>query len=376
MKITLVAPGYLQIPPKGWGAVENIIWQTKQVLEKLGHEIQIVNTENDLEIIQQINDFKPDFVHLNHAFLIFLYPHIPYPCAITSHFGELLQLDVSKEKYRNYNYIVKMFTKIKPTTFSLSEDMSNVYKTTTHIPDEKLFLTPNGTDTSVFHYYDQPVYEDCSIYIAMIRNLKRQYLFQSITSLYFVGPYQSSSFDTSSKNYLGSWSRDILSKEIGKYGNLVLLSETEVQPLVCIEALAAGLGLVISEVATANLDLSKEFITVIPEEKIQDIEYVEKKIIENRNYSIKHRKDIVEYAKSFDWNVLIPKYYIPAVESVIDSYQYTPVPTLTNNRLRETMVERHQRKKKIMHQIRRWTSPIRILKSLKRRILTLLGRAG
>jgi hypothetical protein len=60
------------------------------------------------------------------------------------------------------------------------------------------------------------------------------------------------------------------------YGNLVLLSDGEAHSLVLMEALAAGLGIVISEFATANLDLDKEFIDVIPENKINDIEYIEK----------------------------------------------------------------------------------------------------
>ena len=44
-----------------------------------------------------------------------------------------------------------------------------------------------------------------------------------------------------------------------------------------------------------NLDTSKEFITVIPENKINDVEYVEQKIVENRKYSIEHRDEIREY---------------------------------------------------------------------------------
>jgi hypothetical protein len=42
----------------------------------------------------------------------------------------------------------------------------------------------------------------------------------------------------------------------------VLLSDGEAHSLVIMEALAAGLGVVVSEFATANLCLAKEFITV------------------------------------------------------------------------------------------------------------------
>ena len=58
-------------------------------------------------------------------------------------------------------------------------------------------------------------------------------------------------------------------------------------PLVCLEAFAAGLGVVVSEDGdAANLDIRKSFITVIPEDKISDIRYVEDAIISNRSYSI------------------------------------------------------------------------------------------
>jgi autotransporter strand-loop-strand O-heptosyltransferase len=41
MKITEIETGILPIPPNGWGAVEKIIWEYKQRLEKLGNEVPI-----------------------------------------------------------------------------------------------------------------------------------------------------------------------------------------------------------------------------------------------------------------------------------------------------------------------------------------------
>jgi hypothetical protein len=83
------------------------------------------------------------------------------------------------------------------------------------------------------------------------------------------------------------------------------------------EALAAGLGVVVCEWGKANLDTDKEFITVIPENKINDVDYVEEKIIENRKYSIEHRDEIREYGLTFDWKNVLAEHYIPAVEEVI-----------------------------------------------------------
>jgi len=101
------------------------------------------------------------------------------------------------------------------------------------------------------------------------------------------------------------------------YGNLVLLSDGEAHPLVCMEALAAGLGVVVTEWGAANLDTTKDFITVIPENRVSDIEYVRSQIIENRNYSIEHRQEILEYSKQFDWVNVIKNIYIPIIEDII-----------------------------------------------------------
>ena len=45
MKITLIGPGIMPIPPTGWGACEILIWDTKLALEKLGHEVQIAKIQ-------------------------------------------------------------------------------------------------------------------------------------------------------------------------------------------------------------------------------------------------------------------------------------------------------------------------------------------
>lgn len=312
MRIVLVGPGIMPIPPTGWGAVEILIWDTKNALEKLGHEVLIVNTKNGRDIIDQINSFRPDFVHVHYDEFIPIVPYIQYPNAITSHFGYLER----PEMFNGYVNILNAFTQIKPNVFCLSEGIRNVYKVMSGIPSERLFVTPNGVDISRFRVSEQPKYPDRSIYLAKIDYRKRQHLFQDIRSLWFAGNNADPRFNTT-KNYLGEWSKDVLHEQLTDYGNLVLLSDGEAHPLVCMEALAAGLGVVVCEWGKANLDTSKEFITVIPENKISDLQYVEDAIIKNREYSIMHRKDILEYAKNFDWVSVLENHYIPAAQELI-----------------------------------------------------------
>ena len=67
----------------------------------------------------------------------------------------------------------------------------------------------------------------------------------------------------------------------------------------------------------ANLDSTKEFITIIPEKHINDIEFVEYEIIKNRKYSIEHRDEILSYARTFDWVNIIQNFYLPNVDEVL-----------------------------------------------------------
>jgi hypothetical protein len=315
MKISIVGPGIMPIPPTGWGAVEILIWDQKLALEKLGHEVDIVNTKSPIEIIQKINSYRPDFVHIQYDDFIELFPYVQYPCAITSHFGYLEQ----PNKWGYYHdRIVKPFQRISPKIFCLSDGIKNVYENELLIEKFNLYVTPNGVNTSKFVTRD-PKYPDRSLYLAKIDYRKRQSMFQSISSLYYAGNNADPNFNTNI-NYLGEWSKEYLYNNLTDYGNLVLLSDGEAHPLVCMEALAAGLGVVVCEYGAANLDTTKEFITVIPENKIHDIEYVENQIIINRDFSISHRHDILKYASNFDWENTIKDHYLPAVKKLISNY--------------------------------------------------------
>ena len=305
----------MPIPPTGWGAVEILVWDTKNALEELGHEVQIINTKDYRQIINGINAFVPDFVHVHYDEFIPIMPYIQYPAAITSHFGYLER----REMFNGYINVAKEFQRLKPVVFCLSEGIKKVYNVMFDVPKENTYVTPNGVNLDRFRRSMDPEYPDRSLYLAKIDYRKRQHLFQSIDSLWYAGNLADNRFDTD-KNYLGEWSKDTLYEQLTDYGNLVLLSDGEAHPLVCMEALAAGLGVVVCEWGKANLDLDKEFITVIPEDKINDIDFVEDAIIKNREYSVNHREEIIQYSKKFEWKEVLRNHYIPSVEKVIERH--------------------------------------------------------
>ena len=312
MKVSIIGPN-TPIPPRGWGAVESLIWDYKLSLEKLGHTVQIINIGEPTKILNMIEEFKPDFVHINYDDWVPLYPYIRYPCAITTHFAYIERPELMgpyKER------VFDVFTQVKPTVFGLSDGINKVYENDCKIPSDKLYLNPNGVMSENFRVTNTPKFSDRSIFLAKVDYRKRQCFFQSIDSLWYAGNIVDHRFDQS-KNYLGEWEKEYLYDNLTDYGNLVLLSDGEAHSLVVMEAFATGLGVVVSEWATANLDLSKDFITVIPEDKVNDLEYIEKAIIENREYSVKNRNEILEYSKQFDWTNVIQNYYMPNIEKVI-----------------------------------------------------------
>ena len=316
MKIGIVGPGIMPIPPVGWGACEILIWDYAKKLESLGHECIIYNTQDMNHVISLIKNDNLDIVHIqydNYAHIADKISSFVKLVLITTHFGYIEQLN----KWGGY---IQVFNQIKSQTQEnvyhavLSEGIKQIY-ISQGTPESKLIITPNGANSSVFHYIDHPNHLDRSLYLAKVDYRKRQVMFQNITSLYFAGNIADNQFNTRSPRYLGEWSKDTLYKNLSHYGNLVLLSDGEADPLVVKEALMCGLGVVISEWSTAGLDLTKPYITVISEDKISDLHFVESEIIRNRNISGKMRSEIREYGLTFDWNILV-KMYVEKIISI------------------------------------------------------------
>lgn len=310
MKICIVGPGIMPIPPTGWGAVEILIWDYKQTLEKLGHEVVIVNTRDQNEIVKQCNSHNPDFVHVQYDEFYKVCDFMQCKnVAITSHFGYLDQ----ENRYDGYyNVIMKGFVNMrKSKIFALSPSIAEKYKKF-GFDESRLKVVPNGVRDDLFKFQETCKYVDRSICLAKVESRKRQYLLHDINSLHFAGNIADSRYNKN--NYLGEWSKEHLYENLTDYANLVLLSDGEAHPLVCLEAMSAGLGLVLSEWATANLDLSLPFIDVIPESKISDKDYVESIIKSNREKSITMRNEIRQYViDNFSWENIVKNHYLPNI---------------------------------------------------------------
>lgn len=309
MRITIIGPGIMQIPPKGWGAVESLIWDYKLFLEKIqGIHVTIVNTPHPPDIIQLTNESTPDVVHIQYDNLWQLWDK--FACKnvmLTSHYGYLDQLD--KRHGDGYKSIFNGFiNECQAKIISLSPSIRNMYLKY-GCPENRVIIVPNGANHEIFHYREEALYKDRSIYLAKIDYRKRQYVYQDIEFIDFVGNIADGGFNPNRLNYKGEWSKETLYQHLSDYTNLVLLSDGEAHPLVCCEALVCGLGLVVSEFAAANLDTSLPWIDVIPTNKLDDISYVRSVIRENQFKSIVYRSQIREYGlRYFTWSVAVKKY--------------------------------------------------------------------
>lgn len=316
MKIVIVGPGIMPIPPTGWGAVEILIWDYKCELEKLGHQVLLVNTQNRNEIINQCNSFNADFVHIQYDDYYPVINSLTCPkIAITSHFGYLEQTFESGWG-SGYQHIFNGFRTIlhKAYIFCLSEGIRNYY--IKHgFPADRLQIAPNGARPDLFAFQEHCIFPDRSLFLAKIDYRKRQEKFRHYDSnIYFAGNIADPSF-VRDRFYLGEWNKEYLYNHLTDYANLVLLSDGEADPLVTKEALTAGLGLVVSQYAAANLDTDLPFIDVIEEEAINDIPYVKCVIEENRKRSVTMRNQIKAYAQTQSWSYLVPR-YVNIIESL------------------------------------------------------------
>lgn len=310
MYFVFVAPGGTQIPPVGWGAVEIIIWDYYQCLTKLGHKVEIINTPDKHAIIQQVNSKPCDVVHIMYDDHIDIVDHLTGKRLVlyTTHWAYLTNEQVLQSSgYRRF-FQTLLTCNNKPYIFALSEAIKDVYIKHGY-PQDKIIVNGNGARFDLYQFTITPLHPDRSICIGKIESRKRQAKYQGIKGLYFVGNINDSLFNREVANYLGPWTKKQLYENLSHYGNLVLLSNGEADPLVVKEALVAGLGVVVSEVASANLDRLKGFITVIPDDKLDDLEYVQSAIDTNRQYSTAHRTEILLYAATnFNWDLIVQGY--------------------------------------------------------------------
>lgn len=94
MRIAQITPGVIPIPPNGWGAVEKIIWEYTKVLRNLGHEVEILYTD----------DVRPgewDIVHVHMANLALVLKERGIPYIFSHHDHHAHHLGENSQVYKD-----------------------------------------------------------------------------------------------------------------------------------------------------------------------------------------------------------------------------------------------------------------------------------
>jgi glycosyltransferase involved in cell wall biosynthesis len=317
MRISLVGPGKAPVPPPARGGIENTLWEYQQELTRLGCEVQILNVARPVpELAAIINDFNPDFVNVHWEPFYSIHRLLPGRIiAFTTHHcsaGLTAQSLDGIDKDELTRQIPGPWSEFPHYIFTLAI-ASRFNFVNWGFPADRLHVTPTGANSARFRFAPFPKYPERSICVGAISPRKNQPWVQQLNAgVYFVGAPtpNTGGFDFNSKSYLGEWPRERLDNELTDYANLVLLSDREGAPAVCVEALMAGLGLVVSERAAANLDLSLPFIDLVPISQLADTAYVAAVIERNRATSLKFRREIRDYAEqNFDWPKLVRRYF-------------------------------------------------------------------
>lgn len=305
MKIALVGPGLMPIPPKNWGGVENFIWIYYLLLTKLGHEVVIFNDTNLRLVINDIKRGNFDFVHLHFdEYAKFFNDNLDRPFCLTTHYGY-----INKPEKWSFGYkCVYLDSLNAPGIIALSDQIKERYLSAGF--KGKVYALRVGTNTSDFKFNKRG--NGKALCLGKIEPRKKQaFLADNLkgrVQIDFVGPIVDGSFkENETCRYLGVWDKKTLYENLTDYSVLILFSDGEAAPAVIVEALSAGLSLVISKSASANLD-DKDFITVLDDET-KDVgtitDAINGQIRENDSY----RESIRDYAvKKFDNSVIVGDY--------------------------------------------------------------------
>jgi len=321
MKIAFIGPGIMPIPPDGWGAVESLIWEIACELGELGHSGTIINDPNLDEIIKTVQQDDYDFIHLFYDVFHPIMDEIKRLCpksitAISSAYPYVDQFQFhQRDGYdKTYKWLIEQKNHYN---FCLSDKDFETFKRD-GADESKLLRLGLGAQHKNFKFNVECEKPNKTLYMAKIEVRKRQWVYQSIDSIEFVGRYSpTTTFDKLHKSYIGEWTTEQKHENVTKYANLLLLSDGENgTPLVIKEALVSGIGVVCSKYAAYDLDHSLPFITVVPDDKLNDLNYVSSAIKENREVSMNMRQQIREYGvDNFSWENIV-KPYIQTIEKL------------------------------------------------------------
>ena len=332
LKIALIGPGIMEIPPNRWGAVEMMIWDYTQIIRALGHRVEIINTP-DKELIKfEVEHGRYDIVHLHYDVFSEIIQDLVPLCKrviVSSHYPYINTPHMwGRDGYGEH------FARIRKNDnfhiFASSQKDIDTYIEHGANPDN-IWLSQLGVRCDPYQFNEYAQF-DTTVCFSQVCDRKRQWFLEEVMERLPKSPFNRIDIigrrepgRYTGKFYKGELDRDVLNLSITNYSNFVLLSEVEnTTPLAVKEALICGLGVVVSEAVAPELDTSKSFIDVIPEELIlnnknrENIPLLRDIIHKNKKHSRQIRREIREYGiDTFGLENILAYEYIPKLQSLL-----------------------------------------------------------
>ena len=328
MKIALIGPGIMEIPPDKWGAVEMLIWDYAIILKELGHRVQIINTQ-DKELIKfEVEHGHFDIVHLHYDVFSDIIKDLVPHCKrliVSSHYPYLsVPAMWGRDGYGEH--FPRLIQNEDFTLFASSQKDIDTYIEFRAVP-ENIWLSKLGVRCEPYQFNEYATF-DTTLCFSQVCDRKRQWFLEDVMERLPGSPFNRIDIigrrepgKYTGKFYKGELPRDVLNQTITNYSNFILLSEVEnTTPLAVKEALICGLGVVVSEEVAVELDTSKSFIDVIPEDKInkENIPWIRDVIFKNKKHSRQIRKEIRQYGiDTFGLENILAYEYIPKLQSLL-----------------------------------------------------------
>ena len=315
MKKVLFVTTYTTFPPKGWGACEIITYELSCALKKRGIQTEIVASKTFELVIEAINTFQPDIVHFEYDDYsigsVFVKQKFPgLRCAATTHFAYLHSPKLLAKETYYVDLTLKNTLDAMRQGLELYPGSEAIIKTYKHFGGQDIPIgspLPNGANTCI-RFTENPLNPGKGICLGKLEPRKGQARLRFQKNIDIIGPLDNSEdFDT----YRGEWTRDEVHDKLTDYGILVLLSYAEAASLVVLEGLMAGLGLVLTEEASSNLDIRYPWIRVLTQEEANDpiivARAISETLVEVSEPGV--RKQIRAYAeKNHSWDVIAERY--------------------------------------------------------------------
>lgn len=322
MRILLVAGGHLPIPPPSWGGVENVVWQQHNYLKSAGHDVQILNKTKKTVSGFLARPWQYDLIHLhldsgakawNKLRRLFR-----FKLAVTTHYGYAAFPDRWQTDYQaTFAHLLKV-----PHHIALSPEIKDTVLRAGF--SGQVLVLPNGIKCADMRFDPAPAPKQALV-LGRIQERKKQRLLSQalagrLVTCDLIGPSDEPDFlgNNSNVRFLGPWDRTRVLSSLTQYACMILISDGEAHAGVLLEALAAGLSIVVSPEAAHNLDTDQPWVFVVNRDRPGQItRAVEQAVAENW----RHRAAIRRYCEeTFDWKVIGPR-YVNIIEQIVAGRQ-------------------------------------------------------